>query len=271
MTSETPSPEAAARRQAWWVRLLSRTEIPLAVYAAIFATMIVLWVIQEVHPDITLGMLTELMGAAFTLFIIDTLLVRAKTKRWKLVQEHMDYLIARNVNRVRDGIAVRALGFSPTIATGARETEQLAAVREQRAALLQRLAELRPEQLTAHLSEAGLFTDSTCSYLNERADDLWDVLNMKYSEYMAPELVSGLMLLHTHIKDLGGHVRQYARAEAFPDAADYYRGIGRMGAGVSVSQILAIVNALKDMGYSEPAALVAGGDAEHVHSLHQGV
>jgi len=101
-----------------WSRLFGRSEIPLAVYAAILVTMALLWTFQSLHPDVTLGFFTELMGAAFTLFIIDTLLVRSKLKRWKIVQEHIDYLIARDVNRLRDGLrATGAAGQSRTETT----------------------------------------------------------------------------------------------------------------------------------------------------------
>lgn len=248
------------------LRVLLQTEIPLAVYCVIFLTMVVLWIIQEVHPDITLGLLTELMGAAFTLFIIDTLLVRSKTRRWKVVQEHVDYLIARNVNRLRDGIAVRAFGFNPSIAPDRPETDQRADVREQRAELLSGIAALPAEAVVGRLAQPALFTDSTYAYLNERADDLWELLNMKYSEYLAPGLVSDLMRLHTHMKDLCGHLRQYARAERFPDAAAYYQRIGRLGASVSVREIVILVNALKEQGYSEPAALIDSVDEEAVSS-----
>lgn len=256
MKTDSESTPTLRQKKPWW-RILLDTEIPLAVYAAIFCTMGVLWLIQEVHPDVTLGLLTELMGAAFTLFIIDTLLVRSKTKRWKLVQEHIDYLIARNVNRLRDGIAVRIFDFKPVMDAGLPEPEQVAAIRAQRAVLLLDAADQSPEALGQRLAEPSLFTEDTYAYLNERADDLWDVINMKYAEYMAPELVSGLIRLHTHIKDLCGHVRQYARAERFPEAAAYYRQIGRMGASVSLREIVAITNELKALGYSEPAALTA--------------
>jgi hypothetical protein len=261
----TQQPEHATQGNRWF-SWIGRTEIPLAVYAVIFITMIVLWIIQEVHPDLTLGLLTELMGAAFTLFIIDTLLVRSKTRRWKLVQQHVDYLIARNTNRLRDGIAVRALGFNPEIQSNKPESEQLAAIREQRAALLHESEQLDAKALVSRLSETSLFTDSTYAYLEERADDLWDVLNMKYSEYMAPELVSSLMQLHTHIKDVGSHVRQYARAERFPEDAGYYRQVGRIGVAVSLSEVIFIVNRLKRLGYSEPAALAT---LKHPHQANR--
>jgi hypothetical protein len=227
------------------------------VYAAIFVTMGLLWVFQELHPDVTLGFFTELMGAAFTLFIIDTLLVRSKLKRWKAVQDHVDHLIARDVNRLRDGLAVRAFGFDPII-TGEDSVDQFDEVRAQRASFLSELESRSPEELVASLSKTSLFTEDTYRYLDDKASDLWDVFNMRYSEYMDPELVSALIRLHTHIKDLGGHIRQHARASSFPEDAAYYRSIGERGASVSLVEILKMVNELKQQGYSRPAAMWAG-------------
>ncbi len=199
---------------------------------------------------------------AFTLFIIDTLLVRSKTKRWKVVREHMDYLIARNINRLRDGVSVRALGFEPDIPAGLSPPQQLAAIRAQRAELLHAVETDDAEQLIPRLAEGSLFNDNTYAYLNEKAEDLWDILNMKYSEYMDPELVSSLMRLHTHLKDVCAHLRQYQKAQQFPADAAYYQQIGRLGASVSLREIVSITNALKRDGYSEPANLTGPADID---------
>jgi hypothetical protein len=248
---EQEQSQAPQRKKAWF-RLLDQSEIPLAVYAAIFVTMALLWIFQSLHPDVTLGFFTELMGAAFTLFIVDTLLVRSKMKRWKIVQTHVDYLIARNVNRLRDGLAVRAFGFDPVIRE-AQSEDQRRAVREQRGMLLTRMETRTPDELASSLSTAGLFTEDTCSWLDEKAHDLWDVFNMRYSEYMDPDLVSTLIRLHTHIKDLCGHIRQYSRGADFPEDTNYYQTIGLQGASVSIREILKMVNVLKRQGYSKLA------------------
>ncbi|TVP93084.1 MAG: hypothetical protein EA348_01310 [Pseudomonadaceae bacterium] len=249
MTQEqAPEPQ----KKKIWPGFLDQSEIPLAVYATIFVTMGLLWVFQELHPDVTLGFFTELLGAAFTLFIIDTLLVRSKTKRWKIVQEHVDYLISRDVNRLRDGLAVRAFGFDPVI-SGIRSADQLADVRAQRALLLEQMEAQTPAELVSSLSQSSLFNEGTYAYLDEKASALWDVFNMRYSEYMDPKLVSTLIQLHTHIKDLGSHIRQYSRATAYPGDATYYQTIGLQGASVSTCEILKIVNELKRKGYSRTA------------------
>lgn len=236
----------------FWTVFLKRRDIPLAVYTAIFVTMALLWIFQSLNPDVLLGFFTELMGAAFTLFIIDTLLVRSKMKRWNVVQEHVDYLIARDVNRLRDGLAMRAFGFDPVIKE-ARSEEQRKAVREQRGALLSEMEIKTPNELASFLAKDNLFNENTYSYLDEKASALWGVLNMRYSEYMCPELVSILIRLHTHIKDLCGHIRQYQRAADAVKDASYYQTIGLRGACVSIREILRMVNELKRQGYSRLA------------------
>lgn len=112
-----------------------------------------------------------------------------------------------------------------------------------------------PEAIRNRFVDQLLFTDNSYAYLNEKAEDLWDILNMKYSEYLDPQLVSALMRLHMHLKDMGSHLRQYAKADKFPSAAAYYHRIGRLGASVSISEIIVIVNELKRQGYSEQANL----------------
>lgn len=268
MTAETPPDKKAIAKKTWLDRF-GQTEIPLAVYATIFGTMALLWVFQSFLPELLVGLFTELLGVAFTLFIVDTLLVRSKTKRWKLVQQHVDYLIARNVNRLRDGLSARVFGFTPKIEAGIRQISQLERIRSQRAALLTNMETLKPQELAEHISEASLFCDGSYTYLNEKAGDLWDILNMKYSEYLAPELVSSLINLHTHIKDLCSHLRQYAKAEKFPADAGYYHLIGRQGACVSIAEILKIVNHLKRLGFSEAADLSGAEETDDTKSAAQ--
>ncbi|MCC5838675.1 MAG: hypothetical protein JJT96_01015 [Opitutales bacterium] len=237
-----------------WTRFF-QSEIPITVYAAIALTMVGLWIFQEFNPDVTLGMFTELAGAAFTLFIIDTLLVRSKAKRWKIVRVHVDYLIGRNINRLRDGLGSRVFGFQPKFEERLSEKAQHQAISGQRGAFFSELEALPLERLSRKLVDHTLFTEDSYAYFNEKADDLWEILNMKYSEYMEPELVSILMQLHTHVKNVCGHIRQYAKAERYPADARYYRRIGRMGATASFHKIVQLVNQLKQLGYSQAATL----------------
>ncbi len=254
MSEDNQSSGTESKSKSWLDRI-AQTDIPLTVYATIFITMALIWIFQDHLPELLVGLFTELLGAAFLLFIIDTLLVRSKTRRWKLVQDHIDYLVARNINRIRDGIAARVFGFNPVIADDLFEEEQLARISEQRSALLTEMEQKGPETIRTQLADQFLFTDSTYIYLNEKAEDLWAILNMKYSEYLDPHLVSALMRLHTHLKDASSHLREYAKADKFPAVASYYHHMGRLGVSVSIAEILVIVNELKRQGYSEQANL----------------
>lgn len=236
-----------ARRFKW------HSELPVIVYVVVFFTLIFLWVIRSVHEDLTLNLFSELLGAAFTLFIIDTLLVRSKTKRWLVVRHHIDYLIGRNVQRLRDGLATRIFGFQPKLTEGASSAENLGHAREQRAKLLRDLANLSPADLEKRLNHGEAFSDSTYHYFEEKADDIWDLLNMKYSEYLEPELVSLLIELHTQLKDAGAHIRQYRKKERFVEDEAHYSSVGRNGMVSNLASILKLVNRLKDEGYSDQA------------------
>jgi len=259
--------KAAKNLRATIARRLQVSELPLVVYAAMAVALIALAMIRNQAPDLSLNLISELLGAAFTLFIIDSLLVRSKAKRWGVVRSHIDYLIARSTNRLRDGIATRFFAFAPALKPGAADRENFASVRSQRDALFRELLAINDNALRERLNEAELFTERSYAYLNEKAEDVWDILNMKYSEYLAPELVSLLIRLHTNLKDTAANILQYRKAERFKADTDraYYQSIGEQGIAASLRAVIEIVVELKHQGYSEPALLtVKGGAAEAV-------
>jgi len=258
--SESGYSDQAVKKK--WSDFFDRSEVPLAVYLSIAFTMTFLWFIQEVHEDLTLGLFTELMGAAFTLFIINTLLVKAKDKRWRVVQVHVNYLIRRNVNRLRDGITTRVFLFNPDPENELGTHERAAAARIERARFLDSVADLEGDELLAKSREDSLYSEESYGWFNSKADDLWEIINMKYSEYMDPELVSSLIQLHTHLKDVCAHIRQFKKGERFSDSQDHYRQLGRLGMAVSLRKIILELNALKRAGQSEAASLGADPDPE---------
>lgn len=236
-------------------RRISQSEIPIIVYIVILGSIAILWRLRIYHEDIALNFLAELFGAAFTLFIIDVLLVRSKTKRWKSVREEVNYLISRNVNRLRDGISIRAFSFSPVIDQESDEIQSLKIIREQRNEFLNEIGLLNEKELIGRLNKNEFFTEVSYEYFNEKADEIWSILNIKYSDYIHPELVSILINLHIHLKDLCGHIRQYRKIERFPNERGYYSAIGIKGVSVSMFKIIIILNRLKQEGYSEAASL----------------
>ncbi|MCC5843775.1 MAG: hypothetical protein JJU05_05930 [Verrucomicrobia bacterium] len=245
-----------------FTRFLTSSQVPFVVYGAVAAAMVCIWLLRRFHEDFAFDLLAELIGVAFTVFIIDTLLVRSKTRRWRIVQENVDYLIARTINRLRDGVALRAFQFEPEV-SGDSLSFSDEAVRSQRAAFLLRLSGLESGALTERLFEKELFSKDSYAYFNEKSEEIWGILNMKYSEYLEPSLVALLIDLHIRLKDVCGYIRHYQKAERFPGASSgRYRETGRRGAGREFVEILRILNALKEMGYSRPPDAMAEG-----HSL----
>ncbi len=235
------------KRQYFWMN----THIPWVVYSAILLAALFLWWYSSINQDFALDLLSELIGIAFIVFILDTLLVRTKTKRWKIVQDNVDYLISRTVNRLRDGISTRFFDFKPEI-EGLSHEKLEDFIRDERAAFLNELEEKSPEIFEKRINKDELFSEAAYEYLNEKAEDIWDIINMKYSEYLEPELASSLITLHTHLKDTCAHIRQYKKSKKLQQA--YYQEIGLDGVIFSLQKIIEILNNLRESGYSRPAA-----------------
>ncbi len=236
-------------------RRINRTQIPFIVYAAVFISMFLLWRFRSYHEELAMDFFAELFGAAFTLFIIDVLLVRTKSRRWKEVREELNYLIARNVNRIRDGISTRVFNFNPELDPSLSEEQYLEELRIRRTDFLNQVVTLDEDQLLEKIDEAGLFSDEAYDYFNEKADEVWSILNIKYSDYFHPDLVSHLISLNLNLKDLCSHIRQYMKGSRFTARGEVYENIGRRGALVSLTQIIDRLNTLKNEGFSEVASL----------------
>ena len=234
---------------------LPQTDIPVVVYAVVFLTMFILWRYQE-HTDLAIDFFVELGGAAFTLFIIDVLLVRSKAKRWKVVRDELNYLIARNVNRIRDGIATRIFKFNPDIDPGLSGPAYVDELSAKRTIFLNELVKLDEESIIQKLNEEELFTEQSFDYFNEKSDEVWNIVDVKYSDYFHPDLASHLINLHSNLKDLCAHIRQHMKSKRFTGKSSTYQDLGRRGAAVSLVKIVELTNTLKSEGFSETAALV---------------
>jgi hypothetical protein len=224
----------------------------LIVYFAVLLGIGISLLIKPYHEDLSLNLVSEIIGAAFIIFVIDFLLVRSKTKRWKIVQNQIDYLIARTISRLRDGMTSRAFSFNPIVSEHLPEEEILEDIRKQREEFLSKLNVLTEGELS-NLINPSFFNEDNYEYFNEKADEIWNVLNMKYSEYLEPELVSLLMDNHSHLKDVCAHIRFFKKSERFPKEKEYYQSAGLKGAAHSFKQIIGIVIRLKEEGYSRPA------------------
>ncbi|MCC3144947.1 hypothetical protein LJ207_06395 [Halanaerobium sp. Z-7514] len=237
-------------------KILSKSDIPIIVLLTVLFSFFVIWRLRVYSPDLSLNLFSELIGVAFTLFIIDTLLVRSKNKLWKLVHRDIDYLISRNVNRLRDGIATRIFKFEPDLKSEASFSQNIETISRERADFLAAVDELNTEELLLKIEENDFFNDENYAYFDEKAEDFWEILNMKYSEYLAPELVSELIELHTGLKDLCSAIRQHEKSQILSENKEYYQSLGKASAAQSLVMIIERLNQLKEAGYSENAKII---------------
>lgn len=233
-------------------KLITQTETPLIIYLAVALAIFIAWSIRRFDEDLSQNLISELIGAAFIIFVVNLLLVRSKNKRWKLVNEKINYLIARNVNRLRDGTATRAFEFNPLLSDLNPNNQTSEEIRFQRETLFSSLTELKTRDFSSRVSNT-LFTEENYLYFNEKAEDFWDLLNMKYSEYLEPRLIAMLMDLHIQLKDLCAHIRVYRKGQLFPEDSKFYRKTGMNGASHNLKKIIELVTELKAEGYSETA------------------
>jgi hypothetical protein len=229
-----------------------QSDTPVIIYIIVIASIGGAIAIKKYNNDLSMNLVSELLGAAFTLFVIDVLLVKAKARRWKVVQKHIDYLIARNVNRLRDGLSTKAFSFQPMLKTSVSEVVINEEIRKQREKLLLELSTYTPEKLSKRISPE-LFTDENYEYFNEKADEFWNIINMKYSEYLPPSLVLLLIELHTNLKDLCSQMNIYKKHKLYPEERAYYQTTGLKGASNHIHQIVKAVVKLKEEGYSDAA------------------
>jgi hypothetical protein len=232
-----------------------QSDRPIIIYVIVAISIIGAFALKNYNSDLSMNLVSEMIGAAFTLFVIDVLLVKAKAKRWKVVQKHIDYLIARNVNRLRDGLSTKGFAFQPMLKTSVSEVAINEEIRRQREKLLLELSTYTPEKLSQRIS-LNLFTEDNYEYFNEKSDEFWNIINMKYSEYLEPSLVLLLIELHTNLKDLCSQMNIYKKHHLFPNEKSYYQAAGLKGASNHIHQIIRVVVKLKEEGYSEVARTV---------------
>ncbi|WP_028981256.1 hypothetical protein [Sporocytophaga myxococcoides] len=240
---------------------INKSDRPVLIYIAIGVATLFAIALRWFDEDLSLNILSEVIGAAFTIFVIDVLLVKSKTKRWLIVQEHIDYLIGRTINRVRDGVATRVFGFKAEFNHRMTEEEVVLQLRKQREKFLNELEVLSAEKLSERI-DLTFFNKDSYDYFDEKAEDIWMLINMKYAEYLAPELVSLLIDLHTNLVDVSAHIRTYDKAERFPGEKDHYHNVALQATARNLKEIIRIVIKLKEEGYSDAARIIGTREEE---------
>ncbi|HEX8548794.1 MAG TPA: hypothetical protein VF691_17650 [Cytophagaceae bacterium] len=136
-----------------------------------------------------------------------------------------------------------------------KEKDVLPIIRKQREKFLNELSSKSAERLSEMVNHS-FFTEESYDYFDEKAEDIWKLVNMKYAEYLAPLLVSLLIELHTNLVDVCAHIRLYNKADKFIDEKEYYHKTGLLGVARNMKEIVRVVIKLKEEGYSDTARIV---------------
>ncbi|MFT4250425.1 MAG: hypothetical protein ACMXYD_03625 [Candidatus Woesearchaeota archaeon] len=223
-----------------------QSDMPLIGYLTLLVAIVAAFVLGRWYPDLSYDLLIELGAATLIILLLGVVLTRANRKRWSAVKQQTEYLIARLVHRVRQGVASRAFGFSPSIDVSASFEENEQSTRLQRRELLERLvatSDVSSEIVSSLWSEE--------EYFRSRATDVWELLNMKNGGYLSADIVSLLTDLYVYLEDLQAHIRTYA-IKSSKKKQEYYQRKALVGAEFCLQEILRITATLRDMGYSEP-------------------
>ena len=227
----------------------SETGIPLSVYITVLAAFILTGMIGVIFPDLSLNIIAEIIGAILTLFIIDRLILNDKRKKWLIVKDEIEYLLARIVNRLRQKIAEQIFFYKPDFkAKDQKEFEHL--IREDREKWLRTLSAMSDKELL-RLINKKIFTGDLNEYFEERAEELWKIMNMKYADYFPPAVVQNVIELVVTLRDLCSYVRIYQKTKTYKDEKKYYKRSGEEGVIFSIRKIINLLIELKRLGYSE--------------------
>ncbi len=202
----------------------------------------------RIHEGFSIDITIELLGAIITIVIIDEMLVKSKRKRWNLVKEEIEYILARSINVLRDEVLRNMFSFKPDI-HGKMDMDSVEDdIRKQKDDKFKEILSMHPEDMLDILEEAYLSQDYD-GYFHEQAEDLWRILNTRYSEHLEPEVVDELLKLHLHMRDLHNNIKMYNRGGQNKRRAYYQRKGGKEIVYNARNMIRSLIK-LKGMGYS---------------------
>ena len=234
------------------------SRIPVIVYAALIVAFSVLGVLYFFLPDFSSDLLAELIGAVFVLLIIDNLMVRSRAKKWHAVDEEMKYLASRLIFRLRDGVAWRVFDFRPALQEGSDQKENMEILREKRHRFLLALENLSDKDFEKSLStffenlDNPKFSASQYEYFFERAKEVWDLMDMKYSDFIDAAPAEQLLKLYIHLKDLCAAIRIFERSRGEVEGRAFYEESSSDSITFNLQGAVKSMNRLKELGYSEP-------------------
>ena len=229
-------------------KLISQTDTPIIIFLILFIAIYATTFIKRYDEELSQNLLSELIGATFIILVVNILLVRSKNKRWRRVNGKVDYLISRFVYRLQDGLALRAFQFKMTPKEEQKELVQWRIEREQ---FLDEILNMSaPDEWNA-LVKNEFYTVENLNYFEEKSHDLWEILNMKYAEFLNPQLIELLMDLHLEMNDLCAHLKAYLRSTKNDNTHALFADAAKKGVVLNIHNLLIMSKQLKDHGYSE--------------------
>lgn len=222
---------------------------PWMLYIIIVLAFVATGLLWRTHEDFSIDITIELLGAVITIVIIDELLVKSKRKRWNLVKNEVEYILARTINILRDDVLRNVFSFEPRV-SGVQDPERIESlIREQKDARFQELLSMPSEELLTIL-ERGYLAKSYDGYFHHQAEDLWRILNTRYSEHLEPEVVDELLKLDLHMRDIHNNILLYNRTGEDASTRDHYRRRAGREMVFNTRNMIRSLVTLKKMGYS---------------------
>ncbi len=232
-------------------RSLRLRERPIGLYFIIAFAIIAGGLLWRYHADFEIDITIELLGAFLTIVIIDQLLLKSKRKRWNLVRDEVEYTLGRTVHSLRDDLLRNFFSFEPDLEGTSPETID-DSIREQKDQRFRELMEMNSKEMLDQIDQEFLEKEYD-DYFLEKAEDLWRLLNTRYSEHFDPDLVEQLLNLNLNLRDLHTNIKFYRRSdEVDEDESAYYEKRGGKRIVSSAKETINCLIKLKEMGYSRP-------------------
>lgn len=230
---------------------MSWKERPWMLYFIILLSIVAAGTLWRIHEGFSIDITIELLGAIITIIIIDELLLKSKRKRWNLVKNEVHYVLSRTINILRSDILRKIFFFSPKLDEKLDITIQEQLIRTQKDEEFNKLLQL-PEEHMMQIIQKGFLKQEYQDYFKEQAEDLWRIINTRYSEHLEPEVVEELLKLHLHLRDLHNSIGIYHR-EKQSDKKQYYHQLTGKNIVYNIKKIIQSLILLKTLGYSEVA------------------
>ncbi len=226
-------------------------ERPIGLYVIIAFAIIAGGLLWRYHADFEIDITIELLGAFLTIVIIDQLLLKSKRKRWNLVRDEIEYTLGRTINTLRDDVLRSLFSFEPDLEQTSSENIE-DSIRKQKDKRFMELLEMDPEDMLDQIDDHFLEKEYE-DYFLEKAEDIWRLLNTRYSEHFDPDLVEQLLNLNLNLRDLHTNIKFYKRGEEVDENESvYYEKRGEKRIVSSAKETIECLIKLKDLGYSTP-------------------